>query len=172
MKKIVVLLSVIGLVLSMSLPAYCAAHRIGGGLFYWALVGDLEVEGVKEDGITLVGSYQYQTIDFIKFEAALEVSKKGFENDEQQVIAPIVYFLLGRALYGGVGAGMNYADGEFGDPFFAARAGLDLELLPNVFADLNATYRFEQWGPELLENNEAEADLLTLGVTLRLELGE
>ncbi len=50
----------------------------------------------------------------------------------------------------------------------ALRAGLDLEVLPAVYLDLNANYRFEQWGFDNITNH-ISTDTVTLGAIVRLE---
>jgi hypothetical protein len=150
-----------------------AAHRIGGGFHYWRTLEDPDVENVDEDGIAALISYQYQILEFLTFDATLEFSGKGYAGATQGVMCPQAYALLGRAIYAGVGAGVQYSDGEFGEqPFLVARAGLDLEILPAIFLDLNAKYRIERWGFEAIEGDELDVTLITVGAALRIEFGD
>ncbi len=150
-----------------------AAHRFGGGLHYWrSLEKDLEKDGVDESGIAALVSYQYQMLNFLTFDATLEFSGDGYAGATKSVVSPQAYLLIGRAIYGGVGAGVQYSDGEFGEqPFLVARAGLDLEILPAIFLDINAKYRVEQWGFEAIEGDAVDVNLVTVGAALRIEFG-
>lgn len=149
-----------------------ATHRIGGGFHYWRSLESADIEGVDEDGIAALISYQYQMFKFLTFDATLEFSGKGYAGAAQGVIAPQAYVLLGRAVYAGVGAGIQYSDGEFGEqPVLVARAGLDLEILPTIFLDLNAKYRIESWGFAAIEGDELDMTLVTVGAALRIEFG-
>jgi hypothetical protein len=149
-----------------------AAHRIGGGFHYWRTLEDPDVENVDEDGIAALISYQYQLREFLTFDATLEFAGKGYAGATQGVMCPQAYVLLGRAIYAGAGAGVQYSDGEFGEqPFLVARAGLDLEILPAIFLDLNAKYRMEQWDFEAVEGDALDVNLVTVGTALRIEFG-
>jgi len=148
------------------------AHRIGGGLHYWRSLENHDIDGVDEDGIAALISYQYQTLKFLTCDLTLEFSGDGYAGATKGVVSPQIYVLLGRAIYGGVGAGVQYSDGEFGNqPFLVARAGLDLEILPTIFLDLNAKYRVERWGFEAIEGDDLDVNLVTVGAALRIEFG-
>ena len=79
-----------------------------------------------------------------------------------------------RKVYGGVGVGITHSDGftiadseyddEWSDPWFAARAGVDLLLLPKVHLDINANYRADAFNAL----DEAESDAITLGASIRI----
>ncbi len=59
-----------------------------------------------------------------KIEAVLEIVDSGYAGANDLVLTPVVYGLLGKGLYAGVGTGISYADGGFADsPFFACPAG-------------------------------------------------
>ncbi|MGB5983966.1 MAG: hypothetical protein WBG37_01580 [Desulfobacterales bacterium] len=99
----------------------------------------------------------------------MEIFDKGYAGADESVWSPQAYFLIGKGLYGGVGVGINYSDGDFAnDPFYALRAGIDLEILPSIFLDINANYRFEKWDFDRIEEDIA-TDTLTLGAILRYE---
>ena len=51
---------------------------------------------------------------------------------------------------------------------FLLRAGVDLEILPSIFLDLNANYRFETWDFERAAE-EIDTDVVTAGAIVRLE---
>ena len=146
-----------------------SAHRLGGGLRYWVALDDIDVDDVDEDGISFIVSYQYSMADFFKLEADLEFLDKGYAGADDTVWSPQAFFLVGKGLYGGVGVGINYSDGDFADnPFFAFRAGFDLEVLPSIFLDINANYRFEKWDFDRIEE-DLDTDTITVGAILRYE---
>lgn len=145
------------------------AHRLGAGVHYWIALENINLARVDEDGLAFVVSYQHQWAEFTKLEASLEVLNAGYAGANDMVLTPVAYFLLGRALYAGIGAGISYADGGFANsPFFALRTGLDLELLPAIYLDLHANYRFEEWGFDNIRHHIA-TDTVTLGAVVRLE---
>ncbi len=73
----------------------------------------------------------------------------------------------GHLRRGGIGG--YYSDGKFKeDPFFAFRAGLDLEVLPVLSVDINVNYRFEKWDDLSAEGKEIDTDTITLGAAARL----
>jgi hypothetical protein len=164
-----------GFALALLLPALGAApasageHRLGFGFHYWKAVSDLADDGfdVEEDGLSMVGSYQYYPGGLIGFELALERFDAGFAGAEGVVYSPQAYLLVGKGLYAGVGVGSNYSDSftsSFSDPFLAAKAGFTLALLPRLKLDLNANYRFDDWS----ELDEASSDTVTLGALVRV----
>ncbi len=144
-------------------------HRIGGGVHYWLSIDDIEEDDVDENGLAFILSYQYQMAGFFKLEGNLEFLDEGYAGSDELVLSPQLYFLIGRGLYGGVGIGINYSAGEFADdPFFALRAGVDFEILPSIFLDIHANYRFEKWDFEKIEE-DIDTDTITLGAIVRFE---
>jgi len=86
-------------------------------------------------------------------------------------VTPQLYVLFGRAFYAGVGVASNYTnagDGDFSDPFFIGKVGVDLLLLPKIHLDINADYRFNEFD-ELYEY-DYDTETITLGATLRITL--
>ena len=159
------------LVLLLSvLPALAQAsdaHRIGGGASYWITLEDIEFEDEKFDksGVSYLLSYQFWPSLFgIELDAELLPDRFG-----ETALAPEAYVLFGRSVYVGAGIGIIYSDGEFAEePFFALRAGFNLELLPSFYADINANYRFNDSAD--LDNDERniDTDTIFLGAALRL----
>ncbi len=165
MKKYAIIITIIsGMLLFGYVPFASAAHRFGGGVSYWTAVDEVAVR----DGFAFILSYQNQIAPF-KFEADLEILDEGYAGSENMVFAPQAYCLIGWGVYGGVGIGIKYSDGEFADsPFFALRAGMELEVLPFVFLDLNANYRFESWDFSDSEDH-IETDAMAFAAIVRLE---
>lgn len=157
-----------------ALPAAAAAgeHRIGFGYHYWKTVDDLDdFADIEDDGYASVLSYQYLPGGLIRFEAAVEYFDEGYGGSPEEAFSPQVYVLVGRFVYAGVGVGMTRSDAfgsgdDWSDPWYAARAGLDILLLPRLHLDINANYRANAF--EDLE--DADTDSLTFGASVRLRI--
>jgi hypothetical protein len=148
------------LLLCCTLPIAAAEHRLGAGIHYWRTVNDL-------NGVAGMLSYQYVPVGLFKIEGDLEYFPKGFGGADDTAWSPQVYLLFGSRFYAGVGAGVIYSksfDGELSDPFYAARIGTDLVLLPHLHLDVNANYRFKDWN----QIDEADTDTITLGAVVRV----
>lgn len=55
------------------------------------------------------------------------------------------------------------------DPFFGLRAGFDIHLLPYIFLDINANYRFEDWDDISDVDEDISTDTITLGAAVRIQ---
>jgi hypothetical protein len=156
--------------LTFSNPTFAdAANRLGAGVHYWVAMDDIDVDDVDENGYSLIFSYQYISSLFFKIETDLGLTQKGYAGSDTVVWSPQAYFLVGKGLYGGIGIGINYSDGDLAEnPFYALRAGIDLEVLPSIFLDINANYRFENWDFDEVKE-DVDSDTVTLGAILRLE---
>ena len=163
MKKLLLSLLVLLFCLA-SAPAADQAHRIGGGVNYWVALDDLDSD-FDEEGLSYLATYQYRPT-LVGFQADVEFLPDLFG---ENAIAPAAYLLVGSAIYAAAGAGMLSVDGEWADdPFFALKAGLDLELLPSIYLDLSASYRFN-YGIDLDDAlDEIDTDTVFLGAGLRL----
>ena len=163
MKKLLLSLLVLLFCLA-SAPAADQAHRIGGGVNYWVALDDLDSD-FDEEGLSYLATYQYRPT-LVGFQADVEFLPDLFG---ENAIAPAAYFLVGSAIYAAAGAGMLSVDGKWADdPFFALKAGLDLELLPSIYLDLSASYRFN-YGIDLDDAlDEIDTDTVFLGAGLRL----
>jgi hypothetical protein len=160
------------LLLSIAIPAVnspAADHRIGGGINYWVALEDIEVDNKKidNDGVAYLASYQYWP-GLLGLELDLEILPDRFG---ETAFAPEAYILLGRSIYCGLGIGIIYSDEEFAEePFFALRAGLNLELLPGIYADLYGNYRFNDSAQLKGDETNIDTDTVFLGAALRLAL--
>ncbi len=144
-------------------------HRIGGGANYWVALEDIEIgDGdFDDDGLSFYGSYQYWS-SLLGLEIDLEFLPDRFG---ETAIAPQAYLLIGRAIYAGVGIGLIYSYSEFSDePFFALRAGLNLELLPGIYADIYGNYRFNDTATFNNDDTDIDTDTVFLGAALRFTL--
>ena len=150
-----------------------SAHRLGVGAHYWKTIDDLDKEGVDdidEDGFSYLATYTYKPA-LLGLGLDVEWKDEGFAGSPEAVYEPQAYLILGDALYGAAGIGGYYSDGEFADdPFYAFRAGLDIELLPSVFLDIHGNYRFETWDSLSDDAADIDSDTITFGAALRIGL--
>lgn len=146
-----------------------ADHRIGGGINYWVTLDDIEFDSEKFDnsGVAYLVTYQYWPSLF-GLELDLEFLPDRFG---ETALAPEAYILLGRSIYCGFGVGIVYSDGDFAqEPFFALRAGLNLELLPGLYADIYGNYRFNDSVDLKGEETNIDTDTVFLGAALRIAI--
>ena len=155
------------LVFLLILPAALAggAHRIGVGANYWIAVDDIDIDDIDEDGFSYLVSYQWRPT-LIGLQLDLEFLPDLFGED---AFAPAAYLVAGKAVYAAAGIGINHIDGKWADdPFIALKAGLDLELLPHLFLDISACYRFNSKYDIEDALHEIDTDTVFLGATARM----
>ncbi len=163
MKKWIVPVLMLLLILS---AAQAQNHRIGAGVNYWTALDDIDIDNIDEDGLSFLVSYQFRPT-LIGLQVDLEFLPDLFGED---AIAPAIYAVAGKAIYAAAGIGIVNQDGDFADdPFLALKAGLDLELLPSIFLDISASYRFnskfDDIGDEL---DKIDTDTVFLGAAARM----
>jgi hypothetical protein len=165
----VLTLAVVVFLSSWASEARAEGQSIGGGVHYWIALDDIDVDDIDEDGVAWVISYQRQVSDLLTLELDVEILPDDFAGADGTVLAPQAYLLLGAAIYGGVGIGIYHADDEFADdPFFVARAGIKLEILPDVMLDVSGNYRFTEWDDSVTA--DIDTDTVTIAATARLAL--
>ena len=171
MKGIGMMLSLAGVLWlqGFATPAEAAgSRRLGAGVNYWRTLDDVDVRDVDESGFSWHASAQWRGA-LLGLQADLEWFDKNFGAAEKDVFAPQAYLLVGRTLYGAAGIGWYYSAGSFSrNPFYALRAGLDLELLPKLFLDIHANYRFEEWDDIRDDEKGVDTDTVTLGASVRI----
>jgi hypothetical protein len=148
-------------------------HRVGLGLHYWKALDDalddMEFQDVDEDGIAWLISYKLATSSLLKFQLDLELLPRDYGGSDHRVVAPEGFVLVGSEPYVALGFGIHYTDGDFAEkPFFALRTGIDFELLPSIFTDININYRFENWDFDEVRD-KISTDTLTLGAVVRFQ---
>jgi hypothetical protein len=144
------------------------AHRLGVGVNYWKTIDNIDLGDVDEDGLSYLASYQYAPLGLFKFEADLEYFP-DLGGGSEAVWAPEAFVIVGGTIYAGAGIGIYYSDGDWGDePFYMLRAGLDFPILPFLFLDINANYRFNDWGS--LSGSDLDTDTIRLGAAVRFAL--
>lgn len=135
-------------------------HRVGLGARYNAAAKTIG-DGFDSSGLSYLLSYQFVPASIFKLEADVEFVPSSLTGNKMAVV-PQVYALLGSTLYAGLGIGIAYSDGEFGnDPIYNIRAGLDLPL-GAIHIDVNANYRFSDFD-ELSDPNTENIQVALLG---------
>ena len=148
--------------------AVAEPHQAGVGIHYWFTLDDIDAqEDFDEDGFNWVFSYKYQNSP-IGFIADLEVADQEIAGESDLVLSPQVFVIAGSFLYGGLGVGVHYTDSNFSDPFFALRAGLNMEIIEEfLYVDVNLNYRFDNWDYDAVQE-DVDTDTVTLGITARI----
>jgi hypothetical protein len=169
MRNCLIAIALLGLAAGAATPAQAGEHRLGFGFHYWKTVDELQDDGfddIDDNGVSEVLSYQYLPSPMLRWEIDLEYFDKGFGGATERAYSPQVFLLFGRGIYAGVGVGATYSSGladDWSDPYYAAKAGFDLLLLPKIHLDINANYQFDAWNQ--LDN--VDTDTLTLGAIAR-----
>lgn len=144
--------------------------QLGVGVHYWRTLDDIEIDDLDRDGLAWMVSARFFPESLVSLGLEVEQFPEEFAPGDEAVYAPAAYLVLGRSLYAAVGVGGYYRDGDFADdPFYAARLGIVLEALPQVFLDLNANYRFEEWEQFNEDEHKIDTDTVTLGAALRIQ---
>jgi hypothetical protein len=159
--------------LAAAAPAPAAAQSFGFGLHHWQTVKDLMKRGfhdIDEKGTSAVIGYQTRGAGPFRMELDLEYFASGFGGANDAAWSPQLYVLVGHRVYAGLGTGILYSkgfvDGKYSDPFYAARLGLELAVVPRLSLDVHGEYRFDDWNQ--LDN--ADTDTVTLGAMLRVRI--
>ena len=169
MAKTLQVILLIGFITMTTASAWAGEHRIGGGANYWISIDDIEIDDKKldDDGLGFFGSYQYWT-GLFGVEADLEFLPDRFG---ESAVSPQAYLLIGKGVYAGIGIGGTYTDGDFVDePFYALKAGINLELLPGIFADIYGNYRFNDKADFDNDDTDIDTDTVFLGMAVRFAL--
>ena len=158
--------------LLLALPGHSfgeVKHHVGVGAQYWTTVDDIDVDEIDEDGFSWLVSYQLEAAALLRFEIDVELLPEDFRGAPDTVLAPQGYIVIGSGIYAAAGIGVYYTDGDFADePFYALRAGLNVELLPGINVDINANYRFEDW--DEFDTGNIDTDTILAGAYVRIAL--
>lgn len=169
MKRIFQVLLFFAVIAMTANVAIADEHRLGGGANYWVALDDIEIgeDEFDDDGLGFFASYQYWP-GLFGMEIDVEFLPDRFG---ESAISPQAYLLIGKGIYAGAGIGTTYTDGDFADePFFALKAGINLELLPGLFLDIYGNYRFNDSADFDDEDTDIDTDTIFLGSALRIAL--
>jgi hypothetical protein len=158
--------------LGAAAPARAAEHhRLGVGIHYWRTVDELVDDGFgrfDEEGTSGVISYQYLPGGLFGLQLDGEYFADGFGGSTESTLSPQAYLVFSpNGWYAALGIGVLYSsdfENNVSDPFYAARIGLNVEVLPRFYLDLNANYRAKAWS----ELKNADTDTVTLGGVVRV----
>ncbi|HMP73915.1 MAG TPA: hypothetical protein PKE55_11695 [Kiritimatiellia bacterium] len=146
-----------------------AETRVGGGIHYWRTLDKVSLKNFDRDGFAYVVSLQHKSSALLKFQGDVEIFPSNYAGTSGTSWAPQGFLLLGGGLYGGLGIGINYLeDGWAERPFYILRAGVDIELLPSIYLDIHANYRFEQFNKIKSVDEDIDTDVVTLGAAVRI----
>jgi hypothetical protein len=163
------LILVVGLGLAVGARA---ETTLGLGANYFQTIDHLD-KPFKEDGLAPLLSLRMGLAPLLKLQVDCVMYPKHYAgaSSGREIFSPQAFLLLGGVLYGGLGVGTLFTDGDFADsPFYIARAGVDLALFPGLHLDINASYEFAEWdGINDLDEN-VDTDTVTLGAALRFVL--
>jgi hypothetical protein len=165
MKLRIVLLLLFAFNLITANNVSAAEHRFGIGANYWSSIDDIkENDGdIDDDGFSFIGMYQYWP-SLLGFGLEAEFLPDRFG---ETAIAPAAYVFVGKAIYAGAGIGITYSDSDFADqPFFALRAGLDLEIIPRIHVNIYGNYRFNDKAEFNDDDTDIDTDTIFLGAAV------
>lgn len=161
---------VLGLIAAalLAVPSVNAgSSRLGGGVNYWTSIDDIDTDNIDDSGFGYVITYQNKS-EALGLGLDFEILPDRFGDE---AYAPQAYLTLGKAIYAGAGIGIVYSNEDFAeDPFYSFRAGLDLEIVPNVSLDLYGQYRFESQSQLEDDDTNIDTDTVFLGAGLRFKL--
>lgn len=123
--------------------SFADPHRLGIGVRYNAAAESLG-DDFDASGLSYLVSYQFVPLSLLKVEVDVEIMPSSLTGSGTGFV-PQVYALLGGIVYGGLGIGLPYVDGEFAnDPLYNIRLGLDIPI-SKIHIDVNANYRFSDF---------------------------
>jgi hypothetical protein len=107
--------------------------------------------------------------NLLQFTTKMRLLPPELNSDPDSVLLPQMFIAVGDDLYAGLGTRYLIEDGILiDDPQFSLRAGVDLEILPYIFLDVRADYRFDDWR-ELKEEEGFSTEDVVWGGALRIQ---
>lgn len=164
-KLSVALLLIVGLAAT---PAQAGEHSLGVGAHFWATVEQIAVHGfdIQDDGYAFVLSYRYEPGGLVFFQVDVDYYADGYGGATATSYTPQAFVGFGRNWYIAAGVGLTHSDEFTSDPFYIGRGGWNLDLLPGISLDINASYEIEAWN----EVDQLRSDGTTLGAVIRFKL--
>ncbi len=151
------------------LQAADSNFQIGVGANYWVAVEDAIDDSFDEDGLGWMISSRYMFTPYFGLGLELERSPDNYIQLEEPIYCPAAYLIVGKGLYGGLGVGTYFYDGEFiEDVFYALRVGLAVEIVPHLILDLNVNYRVDKWSGIKEADDNIDTDNVLFGGAVRL----
>ncbi len=151
-------------------PPPAGEHGLGLGAHFWKTVDEIADDGsfgdLEEDGYAFVLSYRYEPGGLVFFQADVDYYADGYGGSTDTAYTPMAFVGVGRNWYVAAGIGVTITDDFTSDSFYVGRVGWNLDLLPGIGIDLNATYEIDAWQ----EVDQLRSDATTLGAVLRFTL--
>jgi len=156
-------------------PAKAGEHSLGIGAHFWKTVDEIADDGgfsgIEDEGYAVVASYRYKPGGLLFFQVDLGYYPDGTSGLIDAAYTPMVFLGVGRSWYAAAGVGITHTekilhigDDDFSsDPYFLGRIGWNLDLVPGVAIDLNASYAIDAWN----EADQLRSDATTLGAMIR-----
>ena len=145
--------------------------QLGVGAHYWTTLDDYDTEDFSSDGIAWYLSTRWFPETLVSLDLEIERFPDTYLGGGKDVYAPAAYAVLGNTIYAAAGIGGYFSDGDLSDKYFYAfRAGLNLEVLPRLYLDINANYRINDLDDFSEENTNIDTDTITLGAAVRVQL--
>jgi hypothetical protein len=122
-------------------PSWKKIVKLGAGVHYMKTVGDIkDAEGFDSNALNLLIAARVN-LGLIKIEGDSEWAF-DYGGSSKTLWIPQAFALVGNLIYGGVGIGTGYIDGEwFDNPVYTLRVGANIPLAV-VSVDVNANYQF------------------------------
>lgn len=116
-----------------------------------------------------VFSFKLNPRNLLQFTAEMDLLPQDLTADPESVLLPQMFVAIGDDLYAGLGTQYLIENGVLiDDPQFSLRAGVDLEILPYIFLDISADFRFDDWR-ELNEEDALANGEVVWGGALRIQ---
>ena len=139
--------------------------QIGVGAHYWISLDDIDTDW-DENAISYYVSFRYNP-SLWGIEANVEYYPKE-TLFRKAAYEPQAFFILGNTLYGGIGLGWLYSDGDWADdPTYALKAGFNIKLFDAIGLDINANYRFNSFDDFDEDGKKIDMNTITLGAAVR-----
>ena len=169
-RKFIRLFAVVAIVAGISVTSQAGHIEVGVGANYWYSLDDAVDQSFDEDGLGWLVSTRFMFSDFLGIGLELERSPDNFIQFDEPMYSPAAYLIVGNGIYGALGVGTYYYDGDFySDCWYALRVGLKIPILvDSLVLDINANYRCDSWGDIEDAKDDIDTDNVILGAALRL----
>ena len=170
MRKLVIVAIAAIILAHEAKAAYRGGFELGAGATYWYSIDEAKDQSFDRDGLGWMVSSRFPLSDFFAIGLEVEQSPDNFVFLDKHLYLPSAYAILGNGIYGGIGLGTYYYDGDFyGDVWYALRAGFKVPILADsLVLDVNVNYRVENWDDIKDAGELVDTDTLMIGAALRL----
>ena len=144
--------------------------ELGVGATYWYSIDEATDQSFDRDGLGWMLTSRIPLSDIFAIGLEVEQSPDNFVFLDKPLYLPAAYAVLGNSIYGAIGFGTYYYDGDFyGDVWYALRAGFKIPIITNALVlDVNVNYRVEDWDGIKEVGDNIDTDTLMIGAALRI----